>query len=288
MDQGIGGSSARSSTGRPSMNPRPCCIAVMLQGLGFRVTVSRWWCQRPCCDRWIRAQGSGFRVQGSGFRVQSSGFRVQGAGCRVQGSGFRVPGSGFCVLCSGCRVQGSGFRVQGRVLSSRVYGLGLRFKGSGFGVKCRVFSSTRWVPQGCGVRRNLRWTTRALLHMKLSCRQMRTAAGSCSAHQTRQACTPHSSSHPLCGKTRGLPRVWDGRLGAERLVFHCWATSATTATCTSRKMCCLPHCACYHALCQPMLRAFFRWIRSPPPTDVGSCNALHVTGVSRSLPTASP
>ena len=52
----------------------------------------------------------------------------------------------------------------------------------------------------------------------------------------------------------------------ERLVFYCRTTSASTAPCTSRRMCCLTHCARYCAPCQPLLRAFSRWIRSPPPT----------------------
>ena len=43
---------------------------------------------------------------------------------------------------------------------------------------------------------------------------------------------------------------------AERLVFHCQRTSASTAPCTSTRMCCNTHCARYCALCQPLLRSF--------------------------------
>ena len=35
---------------------------------------------------------------------------------------------------------------------------------------------------------------------------------------------------------------------------------------TSRRMCCPSRCASYFAPCQPILRAFSGWIRSPPPT----------------------
>ena len=52
----------------------------------------------------------------------------------------------------------------------------------------------------------------------------------------------------------------------QRLVFHCLTTSASTAPCTSRRMCCPAHCASYCAPCQPLLRAFFEWIQSPPRT----------------------
>jgi len=52
----------------------------------------------------------------------------------------------------------------------------------------------------------------------------------------------------------------------EGLVFYCRTTSASTAPCTSRSMCCPTHCASYCAPCLPLLRAFFGWIRSPSPT----------------------
>ena len=48
-------------------------------------------------------------------------------------------------------------------------------------------------------------------------------------------------------------------------MFHCRSTSASTASCTFRRMCCPTHCASYCASCQPLLRAFFGWIRYPPP-----------------------
>ena len=52
----------------------------------------------------------------------------------------------------------------------------------------------------------------------------------------------------------------------ERLVFYCRTTSASTAPCTSRRMCCPMHCASYCVPCQQLLPAFSGWIRSPPPT----------------------
>ena len=59
-----------------------------------------------------------------------------------------------------------------------------------------------------------------------------------------------------------------GETPEERLVFYCRTTSASTAPYTSRRMCCPTHCASYCAPCQPLLRAFSGWIRSPPPTPV--------------------
>jgi len=52
----------------------------------------------------------------------------------------------------------------------------------------------------------------------------------------------------------------------QRLVFYCRTASASTAPCTSRRMCYPTHCANYCAPCQPLLRAFSGWVRSPPPT----------------------
>ena len=42
----------------------------------------------------------------------------------------------------------------------------------------------------------------------------------------------------------------------ERPVVYCRAISASTAPCTSRRMCCLTHCASYCASCPPLSRAF--------------------------------
>ena len=39
----------------------------------------------------------------------------------------------------------------------------------------------------------------------------------------------------------------------QKLVFCCRTTSASTAPCTSRRMCCPTHCASYCAPCQPLL-----------------------------------
>jgi len=66
-----------------------------------------------------------------------------------------------------------------------------------------------------------------------------------------------------------MPSQWLQRLKSphtDRLVFYCRTTSASTAPCTSRRMCSLMHCASYCAPRQPLLPAFFGWIRSPPPT----------------------
>jgi len=54
----------------------------------------------------------------------------------------------------------------------------------------------------------------------------------------------------------GLPPGWCG-------------TSARTAPCTSRRVCCPTHCARYCAPCQPLFRAVSGCIRSPPPTCGG-------------------
>ena len=51
----------------------------------------------------------------------------------------------------------------------------------------------------------------------------------------------------------------------DSLVLYCRTTSASTASCTSKRMCCLTHCAGYCAPCQPLWQACFGWIRSPPP-----------------------
>ena len=53
----------------------------------------------------------------------------------------------------------------------------------------------------------------------------------------------------------------------ETLVLYCRTTSASTAPCTSRRMCCPTHS--YRAPCYPLLRAFSRWIRSPPLSKSG-------------------
>ena len=60
-----------------------------------------------------------------------------------------------------------------------------------------------------------------------------------------------------------LPRRWGG---AERFVFNCRTTGASTAPCLFRRRCFPTHCAGYCAPCQPLLRAFSRWIQFPPST----------------------
>jgi len=54
----------------------------------------------------------------------------------------------------------------------------------------------------------------------------------------------------------------------DRSISYCRTTSASTAPCTSRTMCCPTHCASNCAPCQPLSRAFSGWIRSPPPTNL--------------------
>ena len=61
-----------------------------------------------------------------------------------------------------------------------------------------------------------------------------------------------------------LSRVWLQHT-QERFAFYCRKISASTASCTSRRMCCPTHCASYCASCQPLLRAFSGWIRSSLP-----------------------
>ena len=71
---------------------------------------------------------------------------------------------------------------------------------------------------------------------------------------------------PVAGGRDGghapVRRDEDAVVPVARLIFYCRTTSASTASCTSRRMCCPTHCA----PCQPLLRAFSGWIRSPPPT----------------------
>ena len=70
-----------------------------------------------------------------------------------------------------------------------------------------------------------------------------------------------------CTHGMGAPMRAPCRLSqAARLVFHCRTTSASTAPCSSSRMCCPAHCAVYCAPCQPLLLAFSGWIQSPPPT----------------------
>ena len=53
-----------------------------------------------------------------------------------------------------------------------------------------------------------------------------------------------------------------------RLVSYCRTTSASTAPCTSRRMCCPTHCASYCAPCQSLLQAISKWSRSPPSSPL--------------------
>ena len=62
---------------------------------------------------------------------------------------------------------------------------------------------------------------------------------------------------------------------------------ASTALCTSRRMCCPTHCASCWAPCQPLLRAFSGWIRCPRRTSVvweGACMASTHSFAQRLLP----
>jgi len=44
-----------------------------------------------------------------------------------------------------------------------------------------------------------------------------------------------------------------GRVQQQSLVSHCRTTSASTAPCTSKRMCCPARCASNYASCQPLL-----------------------------------
>ena len=65
-------------------------------------------------------------------------------------------------------------------------------------------------------------------------------------------------------RTKPSPR-WSAPAPRNRLLFFCRTTSARTAPCTSRRMCCPMHCASCCAPCQPLLREFFGRIRSTRP-----------------------
>ena len=73
----------------------------------------------------------------------------------------------------------------------------------------------------------------------------------------------------LCGLGR-VCRTGGRRRGTqnpeERLIYYCRTISASTAPCTSRRMCRPTHCNSHYSPCQPLLRALFGWIRPPPPT----------------------
>jgi len=81
------------------------------------------------------------------------------------------------------------------------------------------------------------------------------AAGSADAGTCSRSASPSVSAGPC--------------VRPERLVFYCRTTSASTAPCTSRRMCCPTHCASYCAPCQPHLRAFSGWIRCVRPLSGG-------------------
>ena len=69
----------------------------------------------------------------------------------------------------------------------------------------------------------------------------------------RHLVSSHASSRP-----RLRPQL------LQRLMFYCRTTSASTAPCTSKRMCCPMHCANYCAPCQPLLRAFSECASSRP------------------------
>ena len=62
----------------------------------------------------------------------------------------------------------------------------------------------------------------------------------------------------------------------ERLVFHCRTTSASTAPCTSRRICCPTHCASYCAPCHACHAPNHRPRHPEPPRHHPECsiNAL--------------
>ena len=69
----------------------------------------------------------------------------------------------------------------------------------------------------------------------------------------------------------------------EKLIFYCRTTSASTAPCTSRRMCCPTHCATYCAPSQPLLRVISGWIRSPPFCNGAFSMMQGLAVLSRSL-----
>ena len=91
----------------------------------------------------------------------------------------------------------------------------------------------------------------------------------------------------LPGRTRGnqpqICPVVGGVTRSMRLVVRCRTTSASTAPCIPRRICCLTHCASYCAMCQPLLRAFPRWMRSPPSTRGNQPQICSVVGGVTSL-----
>ena len=110
-----------------------------------------------------------------------------------------------------------------------------------------------------------------------------TGGGKCSLRvpsfvQERDA-PEDATLQPKCSCSRGTPVDKNAQRGAfdimvgqcpktDRLVFYCRTPSSSTTPCTSRRTCCpaCTHCASYCAPCQPLLRAFSGWIRSPPLT----------------------
>jgi hypothetical protein len=89
----------------------------------------------------------------------------------------------------------------------------------------------------------------------------------------------------------GVPSLRPGLVypprSGERLVCYCRTTSASTAPCTSRRMCCPTHCASHCAPCQPLLRALSGWIRSLPLTRSGDDLGFGVWGSGLSSPKSS-
>ena len=89
----------------------------------------------------------------------------------------------------------------------------------------------------------------------------------------RYCSSPRHTHARILSLTTMLKQVTPFKLGKllfqtlKRLVSHCRTTSARSAPCTSRRVCCLTYCASYCAPCQPLLRAFSGWIRSPPLTQ---------------------
>ena len=86
----------------------------------------------------------------------------------------------------------------------------------------------------------------------------------------------------MCGPT--IPIALCVGPHIERLVFHCRTTGASTPPCTSRRMCWPMHCDSYCVPCQPLLRAFPGWIRSPPPTRTHILVTKHLSPKSCTHP----
>jgi len=180
------------------------------------------------------------RIKGDG-----SGFVQQEA---ESGEMFRVSGFGFGILGLGlCRVWGCGFWVQSQLVNVDAQeGVG----GSGFGCEdCGIVlvlqGQDYQVVVRCGMlgRVGCECGIRDLVQKDVEANDLKAARG---IECVREYCQ-------RLLRQLHLVAVW-----LQRLVFYCRTTSASTAPCTSRRMCCPTHCASYCA-CIELRCAFNAW-----------------------------